>query len=82
MSRLVARLQDEVEHKKAMIQFCLERREDKLSLQVEEEINKSDVIGFRKQVQELEEHVYLCLVTISRARLLVIKEMTSSCVQK
>ncbi|KAF5467740.1 hypothetical protein F2P56_011962 [Juglans regia] len=76
VSRLVARLHDEVEHKKSMIQFFLERRDDKFSLQVVKEIKKSDV-GFRKQVQELEEHVYLCLVTINRARALFIKEMTS-----
>lgn len=81
LSRLVARLHDEVEHKKAMVRFCWERREDKFCLQVVKEIKKSDV-GFRKQVQELEEHVYLCLVTINRARALVIKEMTSCCVQK
>lgn len=81
LSRLVARLHDEVEHKKAMVRFCWERREDKFCLQVVKEIKKSDV-GFRKQVQELEEHVYLCLVTINRARALVIKEMTSCCVLK
>ncbi|XP_015577957.1 UPF0496 protein At1g20180 [Ricinus communis] len=78
MSRLVARLHDEVEHNKAMIQFCLERREDdKFSLQVMKELKKSDT-GFRKQVEELEEHVYLCLLTINRARALVVKEMTDS----
>ncbi|KAF2291162.1 hypothetical protein GH714_020441 [Hevea brasiliensis] len=77
MSRLVARLHDEVEDNKAMIQFCLESREDKFSLQVVKELHKSD-IGIRKQVEELEEHVYLCLLTINRARGLVIKEMTTS----
>jgi hypothetical protein len=35
--------------------------------------------GFRQQVEELEEHVYLCLLTINRARGLVIKEMTKTC---
>ncbi|KAK3027791.1 hypothetical protein RJ639_042236 [Escallonia herrerae] len=80
MSRLVARLHDEVEHNKAMVQFCLERREDRLSLQVLKELKKSEV-GFRKQVEELEEHVYLCLVTINRARALVVKEISSSCVR-
>ncbi|XVF39070.1 hypothetical protein PTKIN_Ptkin01aG0006200 [Pterospermum kingtungense] len=78
MSRLVSRLHDEVEHNKAMIQICLGRsREDKFCLQVVKELKKSNV-GFRKQVEELEEHVYLCLVTINRARALVIKEMTTS----
>ncbi|KAM7507902.1 hypothetical protein LguiA_018355 [Lonicera macranthoides] len=80
MSRLVSRLHDEIEHNKEMIKFCLDRREDKFSWQVLKEIKKSDV-GFRKQVEELEEHVYLCLVTINRARALVIKEITSSCVE-
>jgi len=76
MSRLVARLHDEIEHNRAMVQFCLDRK-DKLSLQVVKELKKSDV-GFRKQVEELEEHVYLCLVTINQARDLVIREMKRS----
>ncbi|XP_062024089.1 UPF0496 protein At1g20180-like [Rosa rugosa] len=80
MSRLVARLHDEVEHNKMMIHFCLERREEKYSLQVVKELKKSNG-GFRKQVEELQEHVYLCLVTINRARTMVTKEMTESCIR-
>ncbi|CAI9763950.1 unnamed protein product [Fraxinus pennsylvanica] len=79
MSRLMSRIQDEIEHNKAMIQFCLDRREDKFSFQVLKDIKKGE-FGFKKQVQELEEHAYLCLVTINRARALVIKEITKSCV--
>ncbi|KAL3840113.1 hypothetical protein ACJIZ3_024704 [Penstemon smallii] len=78
MGRLVARLQDEIEHNKAMIRFCLERRDqDRVcnNFQVLKEIKKCE-FGFRKQVEELEEHVYLCLVTINRARALVIKEIS------
>ncbi|KAH9757592.1 UPF0496 protein [Citrus sinensis] len=83
MGRLVARLHDEVEHNKVMIRFCLDRREDKFALHVMKEIKKNHV-GFQKQVEELEEHVYLCLVTINRARSQVIKEMvtSSSCVEE
>ncbi|CAK9154141.1 unnamed protein product [Ilex paraguariensis] len=80
MSRLVSRLHDEIEHNKAMVQFCLERSEDKLSLQVLKELKKSD-FGLRKQVEELEEHVYLCLMTINKTRALVIKEISTSCVE-
>ncbi|CAJ1976939.1 unnamed protein product [Sphenostylis stenocarpa] len=80
MSRLVARLHDEIEYNRAMVQFCLDRKQDKVSLQVVKELNKSDV-GFRKQVEELEEHVYLCLVKINQARALVIKEMKRSCLE-
>ncbi|KAB5557316.1 hypothetical protein DKX38_008225 [Salix brachista] len=75
-----ARLHDEVEHDKAMIRFCLERKEDKFSLQVMKELKKSDS-GFRKRVEELEEHVYLFLLTINRARALVIEEMTASSIE-
>ncbi|KAK8677518.1 hypothetical protein V6N13_143052 [Hibiscus sabdariffa] len=79
MSRLVSRLNDEVEHKKEMIRICLERqREDhRFCLQIVKELRKCKV-GFWKHVQELEEHVYLCLVKINRARALLIKEMTAS----
>ncbi|XP_068658213.1 UPF0496 protein At1g20180-like [Aristolochia californica] len=78
MSRLVERLHDEIEHNKAIIRFCLERREDKFPLQeVVKELKKTDE-AFMKQVEELEEHVYLCLVTINKARVLVIKEVTVS----
>lgn len=76
MSLLVDRLQDEIEHNKAMIQFCLDRREDRLSYQVLKEIRKCE-FGFLKQVEELEEHVYWCLITINRGRALVIKEISS-----
>ncbi|KAL3641110.1 hypothetical protein CASFOL_016078 [Castilleja foliolosa] len=74
MSRLVDRLGDEIEHNKNMIRLCLDRREDKLSFQVLKEIKKYE-FGFKKQVEELEEHVYLCLVTINRARVMVVKEI-------
>ncbi|KAG8378098.1 hypothetical protein BUALT_Bualt08G0102900 [Buddleja alternifolia] len=80
MSRLVARLQDEIEHNKAMIKMCLERREDRVCLEVLKEIKKCE-FGFRKQVEELEEHVYLCLVTINRARALVVNEISKNCVE-
>ncbi|KAL0326030.1 UNVERIFIED_CONTAM: hypothetical protein Sradi_5172300 [Sesamum radiatum] len=82
ISRLVARLHDEIEHNKELIHFCLERREDRLSLiQVLKEIKKYE-FGFRKQVEELEEHVYLCLVTINRARALVVDEISKAFVEK
>ncbi|KAE9592527.1 hypothetical protein Lalb_Chr19g0130211 [Lupinus albus] len=81
LSRLVARLHGEIEHNRKMVQFCLDRKEDKFSLQMMNELKKSDV-GFRKKVEELEEQVYLCLVTINRARGLVIKEMTESCAEQ
>ncbi|KAK6938270.1 Protein of unknown function DUF677 [Dillenia turbinata] len=35
--------------------------------------------GFKQQVEELEEHVYLCLVTINGARVWVIMHIAASC---
>ncbi|GFP86910.1 upf0496 protein at1g20180 [Phtheirospermum japonicum] len=81
MSRLVDRLGDEVEHNKNMIRLCLDRSEDKLSFQVLKEIKKYE-FGFKKQVEELEEHVYLCLVTINRARAMVVKEISKDVVKE
>lgn len=78
MGRLVGRLHDEIEHDRAMVQFSLDRKEDRFSLQIVKELKRSGA-ELRKQVEELEEHVYLCLVTINRARALVIKEMKKSC---
>ncbi|KAI9078622.1 hypothetical protein K1719_039371 [Acacia pycnantha] len=77
-NRLVARLHNEIERNREMIRFWMERKEErKLGLEIVKELRKSEV-GFRKQVEELEEHVYLSLVTINRARALVAKEMISS----
>ncbi|KAH7568069.1 hypothetical protein JRO89_XS07G0227000 [Xanthoceras sorbifolium] len=84
IGRLVARLHDEVEHNKAMMRLCLERSsgEERFSLHVVVNELKKSSVGFQMQVEELEEHVYLCLVSINRARALLIKEMTKSCVQE
>ncbi|XP_021903524.1 UPF0496 protein At1g20180-like [Carica papaya] len=76
MSRLVARLHDEVEHNKKMIGFYLDQDRMFSVHAVVKELKKSDV-KFRKQMKELEEHVYLCLVTINRARSLGINQMIS-----
>ncbi|RYR56011.1 hypothetical protein Ahy_A05g021822 [Arachis hypogaea] len=81
MSRLVVRVHDEIEHIKLIVKFCLERKEDKLfSLQMVMEIIKKNDVVFRKQMDELQEHVCLCLVTINRARCLVFNEITKSCI--
>nr|XP_010930967.1 UPF0496 protein At1g20180 [Elaeis guineensis] len=78
MSRLVASLYNEVEHYIEMIRFCLKRREDKFPLQEVVKELKRRSHGFKQQVKELQEHVCLCLVTINKARLLVIKEISAA----
>ncbi|PWA38743.1 UPF0496 protein [Artemisia annua] len=77
MIRLVSRLHDDIERNRRIIELCFERGrgEDKICLQVLRELEKSDVC-YRQQVNEVEEHVYLCLLTINKARALVIKELS------
>lgn len=76
ISRLVARLNDELEHMRRMVKFLLKRGEDRLqaSAQVARQLKKDS--SFSAQLDELEEHLYLCFMTINRARNLVIKEIT------
>jgi methyl-accepting chemotaxis protein len=76
ISRLVARLNDELEHMRAMLKFWVERKEDRLqaSDEVARQLKKNDC-SFSQQLDELEEHLYLCSMTVNRARNLVVKEM-------
>ncbi|GAB2294012.1 hypothetical protein Dimus_028228 [Dionaea muscipula] len=77
ISRLVTRLNDELEHIQAMIGFWLELRGDdqiQASGEVACQLKKNDS-SFREQLDELEEHLYLCFMTINRARNLVVKEI-------
>eukprot|EP01018_Ginkgo_biloba_P018518 Gb_00671 [translate_table: standard] len=75
MSRLVTRLHDEVEHNKVMIKFCLQRKEDRHPVQeVVKQLRRNDT-NFNQQLDELEDHVYLCFMTINRARSLVVQEI-------
>lgn len=79
ISRLVARLSDELEHMQASTKFWLKRGHKRVQ-SVEEfgrQLKQNDV-SFREQLDELEEHLYLCFMTINRARNLVVKEISGS----
>ncbi|KAL2920727.1 hypothetical protein RDABS01_012218 [Bienertia sinuspersici] len=78
ISRLVARLDDELDHIRAMVVFWMNRADDQLQAQAGEEVVrqlKKNDSNFIDQLDELEEHLYLCFMTINRARNLVVKEM-------
>ncbi|KAJ8554407.1 hypothetical protein K7X08_025085 [Anisodus acutangulus] len=83
ISRLVGRLNDKLEDLLAIVRFWLERGGDpvQLQLQASGEVArqlKKNYANFVEQLDELEEHLYLCFMTINRARNLVITEIMNS----
>ncbi|CAN1158720.1 UPF0496 protein At3g49070 [Linum perenne] len=75
---LVARLSDELEHMCGTVKFWLDRGETWVrgaNGEVWKELRKNER-GFSQQLDELEEHLYLCFMTINRARNLVVKEIS------
>ncbi|OWM79551.1 hypothetical protein CDL15_Pgr022963 [Punica granatum] len=76
IGRFVSRLNDELEHMREMSRFWLERGEEQLhtSEEVAQQLGQNDC-SFTEQLDELEEHLYLCFMTINRARNLVMKEI-------
>lgn len=79
VSRLVARLNNEVERVDSLVQLWVQRRDDRLqgSEEVACQLRKNNQ-SFMEQLDELEEHLYLCFMTINRARNLVVKEILDS----
>lgn len=79
ISRLVARLNDELEDMHATARFWLHKSKHQLqpSGQVAQQLKKND-ISFIEQLDELEEHLFLCFMTINRARSLVVKEISKT----
>lgn len=75
MSRLVRLLHDEVEHNKDLMRFCLQRKNDRPPVEEVVKMLKTNDSSFSQQMDELEECVYLCFMTINRARSFVIKQI-------
>nr|GEV65817.1 serine/threonine-protein phosphatase PP2A-2 catalytic subunit [Tanacetum cinerariifolium] len=79
ISRLVTRLNHELEYMQATTKFWLKRGHNR-SPSVEEfgrQLKKNDS-SFCEQLDELEEHLYLCFMTINRARNLVVNEISGN----
>ncbi|WCJ44283.1 hypothetical protein M5689_024958 [Euphorbia peplus] len=74
VSRLVESLSDELEHKKALAEMCVRHKNVELLKEVVKEFYMHDSC-YQEQLDELEEHVYLCFHTINRSRRLVIREI-------
>ncbi|XP_050363241.1 UPF0496 protein At1g20180 [Argentina anserina] len=78
MSRMVMRLQDEVEHRKAVADLCVRNG---ISCEVFKGVLREFHVhdsNFMEQLEELEEHVYLCMLTINRSRRRVLQEILAT----
>ncbi|KAL8544041.1 hypothetical protein ACS0TY_004547 [Phlomoides rotata] len=79
ISRLAARLNNELERVDALMQLWLERGDDRLHAneEVASQLKRNNQ-SFIQQLDELEEHLYLCFMTNNRARNIVTKEILNS----
>ena len=76
ISRLVTRINDEVEHVRAMAEYWAGRGSGRVrgGEEVARELKRCEE-SFSEELDELEEHIYLCFMTINRARNLVVREI-------
>ncbi|KAF8022671.1 hypothetical protein BT93_F0248 [Corymbia citriodora subsp. variegata] len=79
VSRWVARLHDEVEHGRSRAGMVMMNYTKKGEI-AREVVKEFDVHNacFLGQLEELEEHIYLCLLTMNRSRRLVVEEILIS----
>ncbi|XP_044960298.1 putative UPF0496 protein 2 [Hordeum vulgare subsp. vulgare] len=76
VSHLAVRLSDGIERENAMATYCMEMVDEKYPVQEMVMELRRSCSSSRRLAMELEEHVGLCLATIHRARVLVIKEIS------
>jgi len=75
MSRMVKRLEDEVEHRKVVAEVCVRNGKWEILKQVMREFHERES-SFMEQLEELEGHIYLCFLTTNRSRRLVLQTIT------
>nr|GEY77126.1 uncharacterized protein [Tanacetum cinerariifolium] len=74
MGWLVERLHDEVEFGKKMAHKCVVRRSPDVLDEVMREFRVHETC-FLEQLEELEDHIYLCLLNVNRSRRLLVDEI-------
>ncbi|KAF8053656.1 hypothetical protein N665_1387s0014 [Sinapis alba] len=75
LSRLAGRLCDEIEHTKTVAAMCAKSGKIEVLKEALREFDGHEE-RFSEQLQELEEHLYLCFHTINRSRRLVLEQIT------
>ncbi|KAK3016592.1 hypothetical protein RJ639_005865 [Escallonia herrerae] len=77
MGRLARRLHDEIEHSKVIAGICVRNLgKGEVLKEVVRDFRMHET-GFLEQLEELEEHIYLCFLTINRSRRLVLQEIVA-----
>ncbi|OEL37293.1 putative UPF0496 protein 2 [Dichanthelium oligosanthes] len=76
VSRMVRRAHDELEHGRDVARIAVRGRGERPLLQEVAREEAECEKDLRAQLEELEEHVCLCLITINRSRRMVAHEMT------
>ncbi|PIN04105.1 hypothetical protein CDL12_23357 [Handroanthus impetiginosus] len=74
MSRLVQRLNDEMEHRKFVAEICVRKGKNEMLKEVMREFQVQEGC-FLEQLEELEKQIYLCFLDINRSRRLLVREM-------
>lgn len=78
MGSLVGRLQNEAEHAREWADMgAKSTKSDGILREVVRELDLNSLC-FMEQLEELEEHIYLCLLTINKSRMSLLQEITVS----
>jgi len=75
VSRMVKGLDDEVEHLREVADICVKNGKCEILKRVVKEFQDNEY-NFLAKLEELEEHIYLCFLTVNRSRILVMQEIT------
>ena len=72
---LVDSIRDAVDHHKFLIRFVLERGNEKHPIQEVMKRLQKDQVSFQRKLEDLDDHINLCFITINRARALLLQEI-------
>lgn len=77
IGRLVARLHEAVEDDKRLVRLGLARGKERYPIQGVVEQLKKNMQSLVEQLDDLEEHIFLCFATVNRARSLLLQEINN-----